>query len=963
MNARITIGKGITSTLRYVQGEGRDPVTNELLKLAPGQKSRATLLGGDGFGFDIETANDVEIGRRAMEHMALNQKSKTYKCRYVCVHVTLSWAKGQNPSLEEKNEAAQSAIHGALRMEDAMWICYEHSDEDYVHIHIVCLKINPATRRAYDLHASQRKLSAWALQYEIDHGGVINTRRQIANERRQAIANRDAGAVLEAMTKECAVFTPAQLERAINKEIYWKTGAPAAEIASVKAEQLRFQAETLAHPEIRARAEKDGGPATHYTTRAVLEDEEHVRQAAARLAASNRHGCGEELQARIEASDKFRRMTDEQLSAFLRATGPEGLALISGQAGTGKSFAIAAIRTAYEQAGCQVVGLAPTNIVKEDLQASGFAHAATVHKELFDLANGRAAWSRDTVAIVDEAAMLDTRIMALLTTTAAEAGGKLILVGDDRQLSSIDRGGMFAVLKRDYGAAEITKVQRQIKLDERRASEMMAEGNFNDALRIYDGKGAINWTRTEREARAALVVQWAEDTANRPDATRFVYAYTNDTVDDLNAALRAVLQARGELGPDHEFETARGRHRFAVGDRIQFTANDHKQGIANGRAGTIAAIKPAPAEAGGSHIAVSLDTPEPTMIAFDAEEFKEFRHGYAGTIYKSQGKTLDQTYLFHSEHWRSAPSYVALTRHRGQTRLFVARNTAKNLAELARQIARPDERRAASEFYPVGPADTVAPVTAAELNARFAAGRVRTYGNRQSRRPTNDNARILEPPVNDNKREASRSGIRPTASPFTRRSNPRPAPATNNHRMPQTPHFHAYKRPQVAHTHRPAPQNTQDQTPPVSHSFLRPAPPGRSRSDEKQPSPCETPPPLLKQKPPAGEIGKAFRDANEALTKPHPSPATKKSKRSGDDDKGAIPRPLPIVAEFQAVARAATRIVRRIVRRATRYRPKPSNTLVHLWRWQAIARQRKRIKQKVSRNKRFAVRAHRKPRP
>ena len=149
-------------------------------------------------------------------------------------------------------------------------------------------------------------------------------------------------------------------------------------------------------------------------------------------------------QARIEASNKYRTMTAEQLNAFLRATGPEGLALIDGQAGTGKSFTIEAIRAAYEQAGYRVIGLAPTNIVKEDMKASGFAHAATVHAELFALANGRTAWSRDTVVIVDEAAMLDTRIMALLTTSAAEAGAKLILAGDDRQLSSSTAAGCLA---------------------------------------------------------------------------------------------------------------------------------------------------------------------------------------------------------------------------------------------------------------------------------------------------------------------------------------------------------------------------------------------------------------------------------------------------------------------------------------------------------------------------------------
>ena len=42
---------------------------------------------------------------------------------------------------------------------------------------------------------------------------------------------------------------------------------------------------------------------------------------------------------------------------------------------------------------------------------------------------------------------------------------------------------------------------------------MMAGGNFHDALNIYEQKGAIHWTRTQGEARAALVEQWAKDSA------------------------------------------------------------------------------------------------------------------------------------------------------------------------------------------------------------------------------------------------------------------------------------------------------------------------------------------------------------------------------------------------------------------------------------------------------------------
>src|ERR1700687_4860387 len=88
-------------------------------------------------------------------------------------------------------------------------------------------------------------------------------------------------------------------------------------------------------------------------------------------------------------------------------------------------------------------------------------------------------------------------------------------------------------------------------------------------------------------------------------------------------------------------------------------------------------------------------------IAFDAKEFNQFRHGYAGTIYKGQGRPLDQTYLYHSAHWRSASSYVALTRHRENVSLFVATETARDLGRLARQMARVDDTRAAHQFFVV----------------------------------------------------------------------------------------------------------------------------------------------------------------------------------------------------------------------------------------------------------------------
>jgi AAA domain len=105
-----------------------------------------------------------------------------------------------------------------------------------------------------------------------------------------------------------------------------------------------------------------------------------------------------------------------------------------------------------------VIGLAPTNAVAQDLKADGFTEASTVHAELFRLKNGRTQWDAKTVVIiVDEAAMLDSRVTVELLATAKASGAKLILAGDDRQLASIERGGLFTELRQRHGAAEISE--------------------------------------------------------------------------------------------------------------------------------------------------------------------------------------------------------------------------------------------------------------------------------------------------------------------------------------------------------------------------------------------------------------------------------------------------------------------------------------------------------------------------
>lgn len=441
--------------------------------------------------------------------------------------------------------------------------------------------------------------------------------------RANAKGARDPDQVLATLTRNNATFSERDLKRHLAKHI------------GDTVERQAVKGRVLGHGEILPLYDRETGEAVaRFTTKTVRGQEQRALAHAVEVAAA---GTGRvSARAKAEALES-RALRADQLAAFKHAAGAGGLKIVEGRAGTGKSFTLAAIREAHERSGHEVIGLAPTNAVAQDLRGEGgFARAGTVHSELFRIKNGLTTWGRGTVVIVDEAAMLDSRVMGELFAEAKRAEAKLILAGDDRQLASIERGGLFAELRQRHGSVAITEVTRQKDDWQRQAARDLAEGRFEDALRAFAREKAITWTAKQDEARTALVAAWRRDTTKQPEKSRFVFAYTNKDVDRLNAELRAVRKERGELGRDHRFETKHGAADFAVGDRVQFTDTLKGARIYNGNAGTITAI-----DAAMGVIRARLDAPagaEPREVVWSAPEFAGFRHGYAGTIYKGQAR-------------------------------------------------------------------------------------------------------------------------------------------------------------------------------------------------------------------------------------------------------------------------------------------------------------------------------------
>lgn len=507
---------------------------------------------------------------------------------------------------------------------------------------------------------------------------VIADRAEIAraNAAAEQAKLRDPEEILERLTAHKAVFTARDVRQALNK-------------SGLEGEQREaLEARIIGHEDV-VPLVADGRDEIGWTTRQVREEELAIIGAAERIGETTGRTLGRAGRAALAHAD----LTAEQRTAAEQITDGKQISIVIGRAGTGKSHTLNAARHAFEAEGYRVVGLAPTNAVVADLRKDGYAHAATLHRELGQLERDPTRWDHKTVVMVDEAGMMDNAIMAKLLKGAEHSGAKLILAGDDRQFASVSRGGMFTELVQLHGAAELKTVLRQPQAYQAKASEDFARGDIHAALQAYDARGQIVWCDSLADARARAVVAQASITG-----PSFLYASTNKEVEELNRSeqlrRRADLADRGEQIQAHEFKTVRGDVLIAPGERVQFYETDRTLGVATSEFGTVKTVAPRQME---------IVKDDGVTVAFDPVKYNKWGLGYSGTGYKGQGKTQPRTSAVYDNPyaWDARAAYVIGTRYREDYRLFVPRELAPDLAALTGQIVRQREDKGSSLRFEV----------------------------------------------------------------------------------------------------------------------------------------------------------------------------------------------------------------------------------------------------------------------
>lgn len=201
--------------------------------------------------------------------------------------------------------------------------------------------------------------------------------------------------------------------------------------------------------------------------------------------------------------------------------------------------------------------------------------------------NGRDMLTSRDVLVIDEAGMVGTRQMERVLSHAAEAGAKVVLVGDPQQLQSIEAGAAFRSIHDRHGGAEIGEFRRQREDWQRDSTRDLATGRTGAAIHAYDAHGMVHAAQSREQARDDLIDGWDRNRQAEPDSSRIILTHTNAEVRELNEAARYRMREAGDLGEDVRVTVERGERSFAAGDRVMFLQNERGLGVKNGTLGTI----------------------------------------------------------------------------------------------------------------------------------------------------------------------------------------------------------------------------------------------------------------------------------------------------------------------------------------------------------------------------------------
>ena len=401
-----------------------------------------------------------------------------------------------------------------------------------------------------------------------------------------------------------------------------------------------------------------------YTTAELLATEQRIIEQATGGVTARRWVVPHRLvEARLR---RQRHLTAGQRQMVLRfATSGNTVDVGVGAAGTGKTAVMAVISQLAALTGTPIVGAALAARAAVGLEGATGIPSTTLTRLLNQAGDGRGL-PPGVVVVVDEAGMVGTRQLGAVSDLVQQAAGKLILIGDDRQLPEIDAGGLFRALANRLRSIELTDNVRQKHGWERAALVELRDGSVDQAVEMYRQHKRLIIGHCREDTMARAVGDWYRHVAATGDLTSgLLIAYDNNTVAELNQQARSHLAASRRLdGPALEV----GERVFQAGDHILCRRNQSGLDVLNGDLGTVVSV-----DSDHGTLTVCLDRdPETRELPSWYLEQGCVDYGYALTGHKAQGVTTGRTFTVMAGATDREWAYVAMSRGRQTNTLYLA---------------------------------------------------------------------------------------------------------------------------------------------------------------------------------------------------------------------------------------------------------------------------------------------------
>jgi conjugative relaxase-like TrwC/TraI family protein len=413
-----------------------------------------------------------------------------------------------------------------------------------------------------------------------------------------------------------------------------------------------------------------------YSTEEMIRTEKELVEIAQRGAARGKHRLSlSDVTTQLKTGD----LSSEQRMAVESVTTGADICVLEGAAGAGKTHALRSVADVYRGDGYRVIGTSTAwrmaNQLGDDLDIESKATDAW-------LAQGKAGkpfLDDKTVLIVDEAGQLSSAQMLKVLQAAEEAHAKVIFTGDQRQLQAIGAGPGLRLVAEQVGVVRIDTIVRQREAWARTAVEDFSLGRADKAISAFEQRDALRWCGDGNEAVAAAVCDWKDFKSSNSAKTALIMAKTNKQVRALNTQMRHHLREAGQLrGDDHRIKATDSSGRaydldVAIGDQVMFKKRIDELRVVNGTTGIVRRIEPVRS---GHKMTIDLQGRQIEFTTSDNTDEKgrvPLAHGYAATVYSSQGATVDSAYVVADHTLKRNEIYVAASRARESCRIYLDR--------------------------------------------------------------------------------------------------------------------------------------------------------------------------------------------------------------------------------------------------------------------------------------------------